>query len=102
MIPKRTEEIDEYEEIEISEPFFILQPEFHEEESHDFLTEKLYRAVASIYRRFPSYDWYYISDDDAYVNVNNLKTFLKDKNSSKPVSYGFEFKVCVEIKFQIK
>ena len=81
------------DEIEITKPFNILQPRFHVEETHDKLTDKLYRAFESVYKRFPDYDWYYISDDDAYVNMNNLKDFLITKNSSLPVSYGFEFKV---------
>ena len=89
---------DKSEEIEISKPFYILQPRFHASETHQFLTDKLYRAIESVYLRFPDYDWYYISDDDAYVNVNNLKIFLKDKNPSNLVTYGFEFKVC---KFEI-
>jgi len=65
-------------------------------ETHEKLTDKLYRAFESVYKRFPDYDWYYISDDDAYVNMNNLKDFLRDKSSSEPVSYGFEFKVRIK------
>ena len=84
---------DKTEEIEISKPYYILQPRYHVNETHAFLTDKLYRAIESVYLRFPDYDWYYISDDDAYVNVNNLKIFLRDKNPSKLVTYGFEFKV---------
>ena len=91
MLPQNVD--SKTEEIEISEPFYILQPRFHTNETHRYLTDKLYRAFESIYRRFPDYDWYYISDDDAYVNVNNLKSFLMDKNSFEPVTYGFEFKV---------
>ena len=96
LLPKTTNSTNESNdnvEIEISKPFYILQPRFHTNETHRYLTDKLYRAFESVYRRFPDYDWYYISDDDAYVNVNNLKNFLKDKNSSEPVTYGFEFKV---------
>ena len=89
------------EEIEVSKPFYILQPRFHETETHQYLTDKLYRAFESVYQRFPNYDWYYISDDDAYVNMNNLKNFLRDKNSSEPITFGFEFKVLEMIQKQI-
>lgn len=92
---------DKTEEIEISKPFYILQPRFHASETHQFLTDKLYRAIESVYLRFPDYDWYYISDDDAYVNMNNLKNFLRDKKSSEPITFGFEFKVLEMIYKQI-
>lgn len=86
---------DPDQELEVSEPFYILQPKFHVTETHAKLTDKLYRAFESVYSRYPNYDWYYISDDDAYVNMNNLKSFLSDRNSSDAVTFGFEFKVIV-------
>lgn len=85
------------DEIEITHPFNLLQPRFHVKETHENLTDKIFRAVESVYKRFPAYDWYYISDDDAYVNVNNLKEFLREKNSTRPVTYGFEFKASYEL-----
>ena len=80
-------------EVEIDKPFYILQPRGHTKETHEKLTDKLYHAFESIYKRFPDYDWYYVSDDDAYVNMNNLRAFIADKNSSQPITFGFDFKV---------
>lgn len=81
------------EEIEIEKPFKILQPQSLVDESHENVTMKLYHAFISIYKRFPHYPWYYVVDDDSYVNVNNLRSFLATKDPSELVTYGFDFDV---------
>jgi hypothetical protein len=46
-------------------------------------------------KNFHNFDWYYIVDDDAYVNIRNLKEFLKYKHSNESITYGYNFKVLV-------
>lgn len=81
------------DEFEIAEPLKILQPKTATREVHSGITLRIYHALMSIFKRFPNYSWYYLVDDDAYVNVNNMRKFLNTKNSSELVTYGFDFNV---------
>ena len=74
----------------------MIQPKFMSRESHGNLTLKIYYSLIYIYQNLPKYDWYYIVDDDAYVNINNLKEFLKDKPTNKSITFGYNFKVIVK------
>lgn len=84
--------LEKEEEIELREPFYILKPAGRYPENHDNMTEKVYAGLKSIFMRFPDYDWYYLSDDDVYANMYNMKLFLRDKDLHKPVTYGFDFR----------
>lgn len=79
-------------ETEIDTPFKIIQPESLESETHEKVTRKIYHAFVSIFNRYPNFDWYYLVDDDSYVNVKNLRLFLKTKNSSEKVTFGYNLK----------
>lgn len=81
---------------EIRKPFRVLQPQGLITEKYGNLTDKVFSAVEYIYKHIKHYEWYYISDDDAYVNMDNLEGFLKTKSSSSPVTYGHDFKITVE------
>lgn len=97
MIPEefRTPEWEAGKEFEVlGKPFNILQPKTLVEETHAKVTEKIYHAFISIFKRFPNYPWYYLVDDDTYVNMNNMKEFLSDKDPSEPITFGFNFRVC--------
>jgi len=62
--------------------------------SYDYLTQKSTSALLYIYENFLNdYDWFFKADDDTYLFVENLKLFLKDKNTSKPITFGYNFKV---------
>lgn len=76
---------------EIFNQFYMIQPKRFEYENHNNLTHKVYYSIRYVYSKFPNYDWYYIVDDDSYVNINNFKKFLSDKNSKEPITYGFNF-----------
>lgn len=80
-------------EFELLTPLKMLQPKAVTQETHANVTMKIYQAFLSIYKRFPDYPWYYLVDDDSYVNVNNLRKFLHTQDSTKPVTYGYDFKV---------
>ena len=77
-------------------PFSILHPAFHNIETYQKLTDKVLRTFQDVYLRYNNYDWYLKADDDTFIFVDNLKSFLKTKNSSQPVTYGFDFKTIVE------
>ncbi|CAF1007417.1 unnamed protein product [Brachionus calyciflorus] len=75
--------------IEAFEDIYMIQPKGLVKETHDNLTFKMYNSMIYVYEKFPKYDWYYISDDDAYLDVKNLKEFLRDKSWNEPITYGF-------------
>jgi glycoprotein-N-acetylgalactosamine 3-beta-galactosyltransferase len=81
---------------EYTEPFPILQPAFHDAELYTKLTDKVYKTLRDVYLRYNDYDWYLKADDDTFIFVDNLRSFLSNKNSSKPVTYGYDFKMFVE------
>jgi glycoprotein-N-acetylgalactosamine 3-beta-galactosyltransferase len=58
------------------------------------LTQKSTLALHYIYEHFLNdYEWFIKADDDTYLFVEHLKLFLKDKNPSDPITYGYNFKV---------
>ena len=58
------------------------------------LTQKSTLAFLYVYENFLNdYDWFVKADDDTYLFVENLKLFLKDKNPSDPVTFGYNFNV---------
>ena len=40
--------------------------------------------------------FYFQRDDDTYVFMDNLRKFISNKNSSIPVTYGFDYQARVE------
>ena len=64
------------------------------------LTKKTHLAFAFAYEHYLNeFDWFVKADDDTYLSIEHLKYFLKDKNSSAPVTYGYNFKVSIESNF---
>jgi len=62
------------------------------------LTQKSTLALQYVYENFfNDFDWFVKADDDTYLFVDNLKSFLKEKNTSEPVTFGYNFKVCLSI-----
>ncbi len=74
----------------------ILQPPGLKEDKYSLLTDKVYLSIKYIYEKYNNYDWYLKADDDTFIFINNLRNFLANKNSSMPVTYGYDFKVIVE------
>ncbi|CAF2622327.1 unnamed protein product [Rotaria sp. Silwood2] len=63
---------------------------------YDHLTQKSTLAFLFAYENyFNDFDWFVKADDDTYVIVENLKTFLSEQNTSEPVTFGYNFKVHV-------
>ena len=62
-------------------------------EGRNSLWNKTKAAFQYIYEHhFNDADWFMKVDDDTYVIVENLRDFLRNKNSSKPVYYGHQYK----------
>lgn len=73
-----------------------LQPPGLLEDKYEKLTNKMYLSIKHIYNMYPNYDWYLKADDDTFIFIDNLRKFLRDKNSSDAVTYGYDFKIIVE------
>lgn len=82
--------------IELDFGFDILQPPGLVNDTYGRLTDKVLLTFKYIYNKYNHYDWYLKADDDTFIFVDNLRSFLLDKNSSKPVTYGYDFKVYVD------
>jgi hypothetical protein len=72
-----------------------MQPMGHSNESYNNLTIKILLAFKQIYNEEPNFDYYGKFDDDTYVNMDNLRLFLQDKDPKLPVTYGYDFKTIV-------
>ena len=58
------------------------------------LTQKATLALHYVYENSANdYDWVFKGDDDTYLFVENLKSFLKEQNTSEPITFGYNFKV---------
>ena len=58
------------------------------------LLQKTTLALLFAYRHYyHDFDWFVKLDDDTYLIVENLKAFLREKNTNEPVTYGFKIKV---------
>ena len=60
------------------------------------LSRKIFDAFAYVYQKYDRYDWYLKADDDSFIFVDNLKTFLADKRPNEPITYGYNFVAFVQ------
>lgn len=63
---------------------------------YEHLTQKTTLALHYVYEHFINdIDWFVKADDDTYIFVENLKEFLTEQNASEPITFGYNFKVCI-------
>lgn len=61
---------------------------------YDHLTEKTNKAFMYAFENYYNhFDWFVKADDDTYLMVHNLKSFLQKQKSEDPITFGFNFKV---------
>ncbi len=82
--------------IELDYGFDILQPPGLVNDTYAKLTDKVLFTFKYLYNKYNDYDWYLKADDDTFIFVDNLRQFLLDKNSSLPVTYGYDFKMYIK------
>ena len=62
-------------------------------ENYSFMSQKAILLLKTIYRLYnDQFKWFFLVDDDTYVFVENLKTFIRKLNHSEAFTYGFNFK----------
>jgi glycoprotein-N-acetylgalactosamine 3-beta-galactosyltransferase len=65
---------------------------------YEHLTKKTTLAFHYAYENFINqFDWFVKADDDTYIIIENLKIFLQKHNSSQPITFGYNFKVCLKL-----
>jgi glycoprotein-N-acetylgalactosamine 3-beta-galactosyltransferase len=74
----------------------LLQPPGMKKDVYSQLPDKIFLSYKYIYQKYNNYDWYLKADDDTWIFMNNLRKFLSLKNSSRPVTYGYDYKIKVE------
>ncbi|CAF2048972.1 unnamed protein product [Rotaria magnacalcarata] len=63
---------------------------------YDHLTQKSTLAFLFAYENyFNDFDWFIKADDDTFLIIEHLKAFLREQNTSEPVTFGYNFKVIV-------
>lgn len=73
---------------------FPIAPITNFTSGYDHLTSKSAQAFLFAYEHHVNnFDWFVKVDDDTYLIVDHLKAFLREQNSSEPVTFGFNFKV---------
>ena len=61
---------------------------------YDHLTQKSVRALLFAYEHYANTcQWFVKADDDTYLIVDHLRTFLREQNPAEPITFGYNFKV---------
>ncbi|CAF1336501.1 unnamed protein product [Adineta steineri] len=64
---------------------------------YNHLTSKSVTAFLHIYENsYLNHEWFVKADDDTFIIVEHLRDFLRLKDPSEPITYGYNFKKLVE------
>jgi hypothetical protein len=76
----------------IEKEFKVLQPPGFESDSYKNLTHKVFLTFKYLYANEKRpFHWYLKADVDTFVFVDNLRSFIKNKDTLDAVTYGFNF-----------
>jgi hypothetical protein len=77
---------------EFKNQFEILQPPGLNYDTYGKLTDKMFITFKYIAKKYgKDYDWFLKADDDSFIFVDNLREFVNDKNSTDPITFGYNF-----------
>ncbi|XP_046562351.1 glycoprotein-N-acetylgalactosamine 3-beta-galactosyltransferase 1-B-like [Haliotis rubra] len=66
-------------------------------EGRNHLTEKTLGGYHYVYEHhFDDCDWFFKADDDTYLIAENLRLFLADFDTNKPIYFGHHFKTIIK------
>jgi glycoprotein-N-acetylgalactosamine 3-beta-galactosyltransferase len=90
-------DINEGIEAELESSLTVLQPPDFHKDKYSKITDKVFSTLKYMYKKYDDYEYYLKADDDTFIFVENLREFLREKNSSRiPLTYGYDFKQFVE------
>lgn len=65
---------------------------------YQYLIQKTKSGFLYFYQHhFNDCEWFVKADDDTYLLVENLRTFLSNQDTTQPITFGYNFKVRVLI-----
>jgi hypothetical protein len=76
-----------YDKRTISLPYKFLHPRNWHKEEYAQLSNKVFNAIIDT-ESLPIYNWYLIADDDTFIHMKNLYSYIKDKDYKSPAQYG--------------
>lgn len=79
------------QEIKYKDLFNVLKPKNFIMDRYTALTTKVLTSFMDVYEHHPNYDWYLKADDDTFLFVDNLRSFVADKDSRYPTTFGYNF-----------
>ena len=60
------------------------------------MADKVFKVVQKVFDNYErDFRWFLLTDDDTYIFYKNLKSFISNKSSNKPLTYGYNFKAIV-------
>jgi hypothetical protein len=63
-------------------------------DTYDVLSEKVFLTLKYVYRHYSDYDWYLKADENTFVFIDHLQSFLKQSESEdKPLIHGYTFQI---------
>ena len=65
-------------------------------ESYENMAEKVFLVLKKAFDEYENdYKWFLLVDDDTFIFMDNLKSFISNRSFNEPVTYGYNFKVIV-------
>jgi hypothetical protein len=65
-------------------------------EDYNTLDQKAIKVLETTYEKYgKEFKWFLLVDDDTYVFVENLKSFISQKNPTEAYTYGYNFKTVI-------
>lgn len=58
--------------------------------------EKQINSFKYLYDNKKGFDWYFFCDDDTFVNINNLSSFINENKNMESFGYLFSYETCPE------
>ena len=66
-------------------------------EKYELMDEKVKEIIVKSYEKYSStFKWFMLVDDDTFVFVENLKSFISTRDFTEPKTFGYKFKALIK------
>ncbi len=62
-------------------------------DTYGALSEKMFLTLKYDYRHHGDYDWYLKADENTFVFIDHLRSFLNDYDPSVSIIHGYTFQI---------
>lgn len=67
------------------------------QEDYNRMGEKCLRILRAVYELYSTdHNWFLLADDDTFVFVDNLFRFVRSRESTHPLTYGYNFRTIID------